>query len=108
MTALGGEYAGQVSGCLLPVVPVAVAQRLLLLLLLLPGPGTGGLGCLGRVVQGRDQVRPQGHPLAVQVVGYLGHNFQGQVALSSQCKLGPHVDSIRLIIEQGNLGLAEN
>ena len=68
VTALGGEYAGQVSGFLLPVVPVAAAQQLLLL----PGPGTGGLGCLGRVVQGRDQVRPQGHPLAVQVVGYLG------------------------------------
>ena len=80
----------------------------LLLLLLLPDPGTGGLRCAGRVVQGRDKIRPQRHPLAVQVVGHPGYELQGQVLLLGQHELGPHVDSTGLTVEQGNLGLAMN
>ena len=77
-----------------------------LLLLLLPEPGAAWLWCPGRVVQCRDQVCPQGHPLAVQVVAHPGYTFQGQIPLFSQGELGPGVDSAGLAVEQGDLGLA--
>ena len=84
-------------GHLLTCATLAAAH--LLLLQLLPDPGAAGFTCPGRIVQGRDKVRPQGHPLTIQVVGHPGYTFQGQVVLPGQCELGPHVDSTGLAVE---------
>ena len=101
-TAREGEGLGHTIAHLLTRGAIVIPH---LLLLLLPGPVAGGLRCAGRVVQGRDKIRPQRHPLAIQVVGHPRYDFQRQVVLLGQCELGPHVDST---VEPGNLGLTEN
>ena len=75
--------------------------------LLLTEPVAGRLRCQGRVKQGRDKVRPQGHPAAKHSSLHPGYALKRQVLLVGQCELGPHDDSVGLAVEQGDQGFAE-